>query len=277
LAPQEVPEVTFEIVDVTPEIAEEMLVRNKRNRRFRPGQANKYARDMQHGLWRFNGEPIQIDWNGQILNGQHRLTAVVKSRTTQKFLVVSNLPPEAQDTMDSGAKRTPGDVLSLRGHRDGRTMASIARLALQVELSPLVARESRNWTTGEITNRIERDDYMVKIAEDVIPQVSRQVQLLLPRSVLGYCMYRLGQLNESSMLEFFDRLGSLANLPADSPILALNRRLTSKLNTPRSSLYQFEQLACVFTAWNAWRKGEPRHQIRLTPGADGRVKIPVPL
>lgn len=274
------PEVKVELVDVTPEMADQWLRRNKHNRRFRTGVANKYTRDMAHGLWMFNGEPIQIDWNNNILNGQHRLTAVVKSHTTQKFLVISNLPPEAQDTMDSGAKRTPGDVLSLRGFRDGRTLASIGRMALQVELSPNVARESRNWTTGEITQRIERDAYMIKVAEDLIPTVPRQVLLLLTKSVLGYAMYRLGQLNEDAMREFFSRLGSLANLDEDSPILALNRRLTGNAagpNPARTSLYQFEQLACVFAAWNAWRAGEGRQLIRLTHGKDGRVKIPQPV
>lgn len=272
------PEVKVEILDVTPEMAGEWLRRNNHNRRFRAGVANKYARDMQHGLWIFNGEPIQIDWNGNIQNGQHRLTAVEKSMTTQKFLVVSNLPPEAQETMDSGAKRTPGDVLGLRGYRDGRTLASISRLALQVELSPTVARDTRNWTTGEITNRIERDPYMIKVAEEILPTIPRPVTLMLTKSVLGYAMYRLGQLNEDAAREFFLRLGTLANLDEDSPILALNRRLQANAqNAARNSFYQFEQLACVFSAWNAWRNGEGRVLIRVAHNKDGRIKIPQPV
>lgn len=273
-----VPEVTCEVMDVTPEMAEKWLAHNRRNRRFRPAVANKYMRDMSHGLWVFNGEPIQFDWNGDILNGQHRLTAVAKSNTTQRFLVISNLPPEAQDTMDSGAKRTAGDVLGLHGLRDGRTMAAVGKMALQIELSPTLARESRNWSTGEILERVQRDPYMIRVGEELLPNLPRATTLLLARSVLGYSMYRLGRLNEGAMMEFFTNLGSLANLDADSPILALNRRLTAHATSgARSSFYQFEQLAYVFTAWNAWRRSEPRSQIKLSYGKDGRIKLPVPI
>lgn len=278
MTPTTLPEVAYDVIDVTPEMADEWLDRNKRNRRFRTAVANKYMRDMQHGLWVFNGEPIQFDWNGDILNGQHRLTAVSKSRTTQRFLVITGLPPEAQDTMDSGAKRTAGDVLGLHGVRDGRTMAALGRMALQIELSPTLARESRNWSTGEILDRVQRDDYMMKVGEELLPNLPRATQLLLSRSVLAYSMYRLGRLNEEAMLDFFTILGSLANLPADSPILALNRRLTAHATAgARTSFYQFEQLAYVITAWNAWRRGEPRSQIKLSYGQDGRIKLPVPV
>lgn len=272
-----VPAVTCELIDVTPEMAEEWLARNRRNRRFRPAVANKYMRDMSHGLWTFNGEPLQFDWNEDILNGQHRLTAVAKSGTTQTFLVVRGLPPEAQDTMDSGAKRTPGDVLGLHGYRDGRTMAAMGKLALQIELSPNLARESRNWSTGEILDRVQSDPYMVKVGEELLPTLPRATALLLARSVLAYSMYRLGRLNEDAMMEFFTSLGNLANLNADSPILALNRRLTAHATqNARTSFYQFEQLAYVITAWNAWRRNESRTQIKLTYGQDGRIKLPMP-
>ena len=79
-------------------------------------------------------------------------------------------------------------------------------------------------------------------------------------------------------VEFFTKLGSLANLDSDSPILALNRRLTAhSLSASRTSNYQFEQLVYVIMAWNAWRRGETRHQIKLTYAQDGRLKIPQPI
>ena len=62
---------------VTPELAEELLRDfNTHNRRLRSRQVSLYAESMRQDRWSLNGEPIQFDADGVLLNGQHRLTAI---------------------------------------------------------------------------------------------------------------------------------------------------------------------------------------------------------
>lgn len=266
----------IQIVDVSPDTAKEWLNANTHNRPLRTTNINRYARDMGTGRWNFNGEPIQFDTTGRILNGQHRLHAVIQSGTTQKFLVIRNLSPEAQETMDSGAKRTPGDVLSLAGFENSKILASVARLALQLEASPNVVVMQRGYTTAEIKSRIERDPSLITVATDVVPALPKQN--IMPNASLTYCYYRLAQLNPEKTREFFNGLLTLVNLPEGSPILALHRRLT-QLSASRSKTtsHQFEVVALVFQAWNAWRRNELRTLIRNTTDDSGRLKVPSPV
>ncbi len=49
----------------------------------------KYARDMRNGNFEENGEPIIFNTKGELTNGQHRLTAIVRSGVTLEMVVVT--------------------------------------------------------------------------------------------------------------------------------------------------------------------------------------------
>lgn len=74
----------------------------------------QYARQMREGLWHFNAETIKFDVNGNLLDGQHRLMAIVKSGCAISCLVVRNLPSEVFSTIDRGTIRSYGDVFSIK-------------------------------------------------------------------------------------------------------------------------------------------------------------------
>lgn len=63
-------------------MAETWLSRNSNNRNLRGQVIASYARDMKSGAWVLNGETVKIASNGQLLDGQHRLNAVVESGQT---------------------------------------------------------------------------------------------------------------------------------------------------------------------------------------------------
>lgn len=98
---------------ITPEIAADMLTRNDGNRPMRPRVWQGYAKDMREGKWRRTHEAIAVAANGRLINGQHRLMAVVHSGIAQMFCVaVYDSNETAMDLpIDFGAKRTISDIL----------------------------------------------------------------------------------------------------------------------------------------------------------------------
>lgn len=98
---------------ITPEIAADMLTRNEGNRPLRPRTWQGYAKDMLAGKWRQTHEAIAITASGQLINGQHRLTAVVHTGISQLFWVaVYDSTETAMDLpIDFGARRTISDIL----------------------------------------------------------------------------------------------------------------------------------------------------------------------
>lgn len=99
---------------IGPTLASRLMENNVCNRDFRPGWAKDIARQMKLGRWRASPEPIVITTRGRVVNGQHRLWAVVDTGTTQEFTIT--VIPDEQFTeifeiLDQGASRSNADVL----------------------------------------------------------------------------------------------------------------------------------------------------------------------
>jgi len=102
-----------EIIDVTPTLAEDWLKKNKNNRDFSEAHIRKLAGQMRDGKWQDNGETIKFAVGGELLDGQHRLMAVARSRMTQRMLIVQGLARDAFATIDVGRKRTAADAMKV--------------------------------------------------------------------------------------------------------------------------------------------------------------------
>jgi hypothetical protein len=120
---------------ITPEQALDWLTAetNCNNRKLKPAIVRKYARDMQANNWMFNGDTIKFDWNGKLFDGQHRLNAVIELNHPVQFLVVRNLNPEAYTAIDTGARRTHGDMMQHAGSKHASSVAAAAKVVYWYE------------------------------------------------------------------------------------------------------------------------------------------------
>lgn len=100
-----------EIKTVTPEYAAELLARrNEHNRAIRPAIVNEYLSWMKEDVFKLTHQGIAIDWNGNLVDGQHRLTAILKLGKAIDLLVISDVDPEIFRVIDRGANRTIPEV-----------------------------------------------------------------------------------------------------------------------------------------------------------------------
>lgn len=104
-------EIETMIVLVTPELANKWLEKNTNNRKLRKKVIDTYVDDMKKGNWSLVGDSITFDESGILTNGQHRLTAVVKSGTSQYFNVMRGIKHNMNT--DRGAIRNIGDNLRI--------------------------------------------------------------------------------------------------------------------------------------------------------------------
>ena len=118
------------VVEMTPALAQDLLAKNKRNRPIRKARVERYANEMINGRWQLNGETIIISDEGNLMNGQHRLHAVVSSGATVYMLLAEGVDEAAFSTMDSGLTRTAGDVLGMRGISNFNQVSALTRLTL---------------------------------------------------------------------------------------------------------------------------------------------------
>lgn len=109
----DIPKLKIEIRLVNPDFAEELLRYNCINRQLREGVADRYSTEMANKAWKVNGEAIQFDPEGMLLNGQHRLRAIIKSGVAVPLLFIYNVPRTNLGTFDQNVPRSAGDVYDL--------------------------------------------------------------------------------------------------------------------------------------------------------------------
>jgi hypothetical protein len=114
---------------ITPAIAAQMLDQNHLNTRPRnKRRVFNMAQVMKKGGWRLTHQGIALDDDGNVLDGQHRLNAVVESGVTVEMNVTTGVDPSVFAVLDVGRPRTVGDVLSIAGYANSSLLGSVIRM-----------------------------------------------------------------------------------------------------------------------------------------------------
>ena len=111
------------LTTVTPEWAEETLKKNIGNRPLNIQHVDKLAKEMTKGRWKVNGDTICLN-GSRVIDGQHRLHAVMQSGITIETLVVEGLSSDVFDTKDVGKRRSAGDTLGVAGEQNACRLAA---------------------------------------------------------------------------------------------------------------------------------------------------------
>ena len=103
-----------ELRTITPDIAKEMLLKNTNNRPVSEKHVRRLAKEITEDRWQLNGDTIRFNGT-RLVDGQHRLLAVVKSGKAIETLVVDGLESDVFKTIDIGKIRSNGDTLAADG------------------------------------------------------------------------------------------------------------------------------------------------------------------
>ena len=98
---------------VTPAMAKALLLKNTNNRTLREHQTRYLARELERDAWITNLDPIAVSTEGVLLNGQHRLSAIVRANKAAKVLFTDDADPSVFPVTDRGLGRTVADATGL--------------------------------------------------------------------------------------------------------------------------------------------------------------------
>lgn len=126
---------SVEVKLVTPELAQAMLsYLHEDQRRIRLGHMNGLSAHMRAG--RFEGiDTIKLDAEGNVIDGQHRLSAIVESGEPQYMIIVTSVPESVKQYLDQGAKRNEGDRLKMQFGLNPSAGVKTALKLLRTDLS----------------------------------------------------------------------------------------------------------------------------------------------
>lgn len=102
-----------EITKITPEMAKKLLEGNKKNRSLSRPFVNELKRAIKSGGWLVTHQGIAIAVDGTVLDGQHRLTAIMESGLAVDVMVTWDCDSNIMHAVDLGRKRNAADAFEI--------------------------------------------------------------------------------------------------------------------------------------------------------------------
>lgn len=257
-------DVVIDRVKLTPGLASEWLKANRNNRPLSRAHVGTLAKQMQEGHWLFNAQPIVISNGETVLDGQHRLHAVIESGVTIEALVVYGVAEEAFTTIDTGKTRNGRDVLCMMYPDTGQSIAQSVSAAARFSilfLGKTFARKEKI-SNPEILEFVAKNPALWRMAEDIHGWKTGTTPLGEGHATALYWLF--SQKNREVATEFMKQLITGEDLRRQDAVwIARDKLIGDKSRQVRWGFIPKTKL--VIKAWNAHRKGGPSNAQAVQP------------
>src|ERR1035437_7566777 len=210
-------QITMSIEIIGPDQARVYLAKNLandkiHNRNLPQRSVLKYASDMMADRWKV-GPPIMFDIDENLIDGQGRLTGIVKSNKKILALVIRGIDPDVFDAIDCGRNRTLKDTLSsvvVGGIRLTKPATVGSAINMKYGISRNHTAIDKN--TGLLTNsevvEIVRNDFdyydepFVGKKSSKIIKWRKNINSAIPTNVLA-CFYYINKKQHGKIIDNF--------------------------------------------------------------------------
>lgn len=248
---------------ITPELATKLLQSNEGNRKLSDRGIQFLYSQMVSGDWMITADTIKIGKTGRLLDGQHRLQALIKYGKPLDMFVAEGLDEKVFTVLDTGKNRTASDILSMKGYKNSNNVAGAVRAILLFNEGVYAAGKAGK--VGKATNTaiLKFADENPSIHEVISHTftIYRQFRFM-SHSALTMLYWVLSKKNQIQCDNFFEKYATGIDLGATSPIRHLRERLL-KDSVNKSKLSSRDKIALFIFAWNAYRKQTKMQQLTL--------------
>ena len=257
------------IETIGPEMAAKLLSNNTRNRSIRRKNVEFFAKEILSGNWKLNAETIKVGRDGTLLDGQHRLYAVVETGMSIQCLLATDLDQDVFDTIDTGARRSAGDTLTVAGEVCGRNLAAALVLCEDILDGNMAFSRNVKVSNGEVIEKLNRHgNIRASLAW------AKRLGRMAPASVAAATHYLFSCVDQDSADSFFSKLAEGADLKAKDPVHLLRNRLLENALSTKSKLTKRYTVALFIKAWNSHLAGDKMVSLRFRETGDKPENFP---
>jgi len=241
-----------------------------RNRNLNEDRVYHFVDVIKSGDWKDSNDMVCIDEEGILINGYHRLTAIKKSEIPIWVTLKKGMDRDSFKEMDTGKKRSPADMLTIKGRKHSSTLARALKLYYLHELKGVKVFENSMEMHHIISNiEIDRLDDEHPRLPDSITYVKSLTQLvrLLPAGFLSFAHYYLVNKHDwSTVNKYFDGLARDGDIERVSPVYLLrNRLIEDQLCIGSWRLELKHKIALFIKCWNYTLEGTDIKILRYSP------------
>lgn len=247
--------ITTGLETITPAEAKWLLQNNNRNRLIKRRLVDLLVRDIKSGDFIVTHQGIAIDNAGNLLDGQHRLTAVAEAGKNVQMYVTRGLDPETMNVVDVGAKRSQADVLAIHGYMNTTALAASAMIYdsyLKGELSSS-RNHDRRINNFELLKFIDRHLELGQAIHWTLG--NKRLRMLGSSSVVAAFYAIFHRKNKAKAAEFFrvlvENFSEKKNHPAMVLMEHILRRKANNIRVTRAYL-----MAAFIRSWTNFLANE---------------------
>lgn len=266
--------------NITPAKAKEYLNTVVGNRPISKAFVHSYADTMKRGKWLLNGMCIIFDNEGHLIDGSHRLHAVIEAGIPVRFDVIRGVDPQSFTTYDCGRHRTVGQLLAMQDVKNYNLVASIVVANQNIINSGRLCASNTTIRRGglDMSNASKYDLY--RLDPDGFNEVGFYINRLLSRCKilsgswaggLYYYLTHRGGYTEDEVKPFFEDLYSVDTGTITS--CNLLRRAITKAALSGQKIKAETLWAFIVKAWNSYITGKELKLLRYSQGQEELPKL----
>lgn len=236
---------------VTPEMASAWLAAITKQRPCNARHVAFLAKEIAEERWDPNNDAVSFAQDGSLINGQHRLNAIVKAGKAAVLLVSRGLSTGSFTKMDTQRRRSGADMISIAGGARHVLAASIVHLVVAYERGEC---DSSGWP--RLSNDDVYNEYLAR--KDDIDRAAVAGQgvprgLRIGGSVVGGGHYLFAKAADPESADVFIHALKIG----DRDVPAAYQFRESLLRRSKGKRPEGENLAVLIKAWNRFRATSP--------------------
>ena len=236
---------TPELVDVTPELATTWLASMGANRRLNATHVERLAEDIRRGDWRQTFDPVRFNRKGELVDGQHRLSAIVAAGKTVPIYVARGLDARAMAVIDTGRARSVADAMQINGVTNARKLAAAAKAMHYYDLGKL-ASSGPAVSYAQLQRTIKAHAFLSEAVEQVV-----QSSVIQPHAQLAivYCLAH--EKHPKKAEDWLEAVQEGENIGKGNPAFELRKRLLSMRGKGSTTQMRGPAVAAmIINGWN---------------------------
>lgn len=265
------------VEELTPSIAQGMLANQHPGQRaLRQRHALSIARAMESGQYKWTADPIKLDRQGRLIDGQHRLAAVVMSKCTILNAVVAQIDDDdVYQYLDTVSR--PRNLRDVRGFLGQRKVDGGVAAAIALEFADFNISDRQQLTVPEVNHLVESFPFIDEAIE--LYRIGRLKVHLTAGPLAG--ALRCLRANQEMAHTFF--MAAFSNTQVvdgkEQPVVRLLSEFLIRSHAQRAGKQAHGSETTIIgaekavRAYNAWRLGE--NLSKLQQNRTGEVPNPV--
>lgn len=257
-----IPKLTLSIESITPEIARDMIEKTNgilesmhiENRKTSASLIRRYAGAYRRGEWEI-ADPIMVSDLGAVIEGQHRLLAVIDSGLTISFVVIKGYSHNSTLTvLGSGKTRTTADVFSMARKSNSDIRAAVCQWLYRADKGDRMGPPRVPPTPRLLTEVGAANEHEIDLSLEAVPESIKNV---ISRSLMVFCHMQFAARDRDLANRFMTALALGENLISSDPVYRLREYLIKTKTSRDLNLRPTIAIALTRKTWNQIRMNRP--------------------